>query len=158
MFAKSLPLDARVKKYRQVALFRLVWPEPQQPLSVRVCKVPVDGLEGGVDEGGTGGRDEAEDGEDPAHLLLAHALARHRPGLTCYKVNIGYSDTIAYGGNSLLWKFATVTLSKIVTVTNMFYVFYPGQESRHEGQCFLLQKLRFLGRLWTDWDKNFGDL
>ena len=40
---------------------------------------PVDGLEGGVHEGGAGRGDEAEHGKDPAHLLLAHALARHRP-------------------------------------------------------------------------------
>ena len=30
MFAKSLPLDARVKKYRLVALFSLVWTGPQR--------------------------------------------------------------------------------------------------------------------------------
>ena len=28
MFAKSLPVDARVKQYHQVALFRLIWPVP----------------------------------------------------------------------------------------------------------------------------------
>ena len=52
-----------------------IWPP------VSVGKIPVDGLEGGVDEGGTGSRDEAENGKDPAHLLLSHALARHRPGM-----------------------------------------------------------------------------
>ena len=29
MFANSLPVDARVKNYRKVALFRLIWPAPE---------------------------------------------------------------------------------------------------------------------------------
>ena len=45
MFAKFLPLDARVKKYRLVVLFQLVWPAPEvSGIHALLCHLVLFGL------------------------------------------------------------------------------------------------------------------